>query len=89
VAVNFFVEDYKANFDAEPGILAATGYDTIKYLMEVIADEDVRTRRTLQEALQYYYFDGVTGGISFDSHGEVEKESFLLTISGDHFSVFR
>ncbi len=87
--VNSFVEEYKANFDAAPGILAATGYDTIKYLMEVIADEDVRTRRTLQEALPYYYFDGVTGGISFDSHGEVEKESLLLTISGDHFSVFR
>jgi len=87
--VNSFVEEYKANFDAVPGILAATGYDTIKYLMEVIADEDVRTRRTLQEALPYYYFDGVTGGISFDSHGEVEKESLLLTISGKHFSVFR
>ena len=87
--VNSFVEEYKANFDAAPGILAATGYDTIKYLMEVIADEDVRTRRTLQEALLYYYFDGVTGSISFDSHGEVEKESLLLTISGDHFSVFR
>ena len=49
--VDSFVEEYKANFDAEPGILAATGYDTIKYLMEVIADEDVRTRRTLQKAL--------------------------------------
>jgi len=87
--VGSFVEEYKANFDAEPGILAATGYDTIKYLMEVISDEDVRTRRTLKKALLYYYFDGVTGGISFDFHGEVEKESLLLTISGDHFSVFR
>jgi len=87
--VNSFVEEYKANFDAAPGILAATGYDTIKYLMEVIADEDVRTRRTLKEALLYYYFDGVTGGISFDFHGEVEKESLILTVSGDHFSVFR
>ncbi len=87
--VDSFVEEYKANFDAEPGILAATGYDTIKYLMEVISDEDVRTRRTLKKALLYYYFDGVTGGISFDSHGEVEKESLLLTISGNHFSVFR
>jgi ABC-type branched-subunit amino acid transport system substrate-binding protein len=87
--VNSFVEEYKANFDAAPGILAANGYDTIKYLMEVVADKDVRTRRTLQKALLYYYFDGVTGGISFDSHGEVEKESLLLTISGDHFSVFR
>ncbi|OPX34143.1 MAG: hypothetical protein B1H12_10605 [Desulfobacteraceae bacterium 4484_190.2] len=87
--INSFVEEYKANYDAEPGILAATGYDTIKYLMEVIGDEDVRTRRTLQEALPYYYLDGVTGGISFDSHGEVEKESLLLTISGNHFNVLR
>jgi ABC-type branched-subunit amino acid transport system substrate-binding protein/predicted negative regulator of RcsB-dependent stress response len=88
--VNAFVTEYKANFDSVPGILAATGYDTIKYLMEVFADEDVRTRRILQEALfNYTYFDGVTGSISFDSSGEVEKESILLTISGNHFNVFR
>ena len=84
------MERYQTNFDSEPGILAATGYDTIKYLMEVFSDVDVRTRRALREALlNYYYFDGVTGSISFDSHGEVEKESLLLTISGNHFNVFR
>jgi ABC-type branched-subunit amino acid transport system substrate-binding protein len=88
--VSAFVEEYKANFDSEPSILAATGYDTIKYLMEVFSDESVRTRRILQDALfNYYYFDGITGSISFDSSGEVEKESILLTISGNHFNVYR
>ena len=88
--VGAFVEEYIANFDATPGILAATGYDMIKFLSEVVADEALRTRRDMQDALyNYYYFNGVTGDISFDSQGEVEKEPFLLTVSDKKFTVLR
>jgi branched-chain amino acid transport system substrate-binding protein len=88
--VNAFVEEYEANFEAVPGILAATGHDTIRFLREVLAEESIRTRRDLQEALlDYYYFDGVTGDISFNSEGEVEKQPLLITVSGEHFTLFR
>ena len=88
--VNAFVEEYEANFEAVPGILAATGNDTIRFLREVLAKESIRTRRDLQEALlDYYYFDGVTGNISFNSQGEVEQQPLLITVSGEHFTLFR
>ena len=81
--VKSFVEEYEANFNTPPGILAATGHDTIKLLKALISEQSVRTRRDLQEALfDSYPFEGVTGNLSFDPHGEVENQPLLLTISG-------
>jgi branched-chain amino acid transport system substrate-binding protein len=89
-AVKGFVQAYKTNFDAVPGILAATGHDTIKFLKELIVKENIRTRRDLHKALfNYYYFNGVTGNISFDSEGEVKKDPLLLMISGKRMKLFR
>lgn len=88
--VDAFIDEYKANFDAAPGVLAATGYDTIRLLKEVMEEEDVRTRKDFHEALLWSRgFDGVTGTIFFDFQGEVGKEPLLLTISGRQISVFR
>ncbi|MEA2038231.1 MAG: penicillin-binding protein activator [Thermodesulfobacteriota bacterium] len=86
--VERFVEQYLANFDSDPGILAATGYDTIRLLKEIMAGEDVCTRRDIHEALlEHKDFPGVTGTISFDSRGEVIKEPILLTVSGRRIVV--
>jgi ABC-type branched-subunit amino acid transport system substrate-binding protein len=76
-----FVEDYTSNFEALPGILAATGYDTIRLLSKLMKEKEIHTRRQLRRALlSCRDFEGVTGTISFDSQGEVEKEPVLLTI---------
>jgi len=37
--VRVFVEEYRENFDAEPGILAANGYDTIRLLKKVLEEK--------------------------------------------------
>jgi len=79
-----FAEGYRVNFDSDPGLLAATGYDTIRLLLKVMSEEDIRTRKDLQEALlKRADFEGVTGQISFDPQGEVLKKPLLLTISGN------
>ena len=84
-----FVELYRDNFESEPTDLAANGYDTIRLLKAVMNDGDgVHTRRGLQRRLILYDgFDGVTGKISFDEQGEVEKSPTLLTISNRRFRV--
>ena len=84
-----FVELYRDTFGSEPTDLAADGYDTIRLLRAVINDGDgVNTRRGLQRRLMVYDdFSGVTGRISFDEQGEVEKGPILLTISGKRFYV--
>jgi branched-chain amino acid transport system substrate-binding protein len=87
--VRKFQESYRQNFDSEPGILAATGYDTIRYLMALMAGKEIRTRRSLKKALSTDSgFQGVTGTISFDPTGEVKKEPLLLTVSGNHMRLF-
>jgi branched-chain amino acid transport system substrate-binding protein len=84
-----FVELYRDTFGSEPTDLAADGYDTIRLLGAVINDGDgVNTRRGFQRGLMLYDdFNGVTGHISFDEQGEVEKGPTLLTISGRRFYV--
>ena len=81
--VNVFSQEYRSNFDASPGILAATGYDTMRLLKKVMAEEGIRTRKGFQKALlEYQDFEGITGKIFFDPQGEIQKEPLLLTISG-------
>lgn len=83
-----FGEKYRASFGSNPGVLAATGYDTIRLLKEIMAGKEVLTRRDVREALlECKDFPGVTGTISFDSRGEVIKEPILLTVSGRRFAV--
>jgi branched-chain amino acid transport system substrate-binding protein len=81
--VNVFSHEYRSNFDASPGILAATGYDTIRLLEKVMAQEGFHTRKGFQKALlEYRDFEGITGKIFFDPQGEIQREPLLLTISG-------
>ena len=83
-----FVKRYVENFEKEPGILAATGYDTIQLLKTIMGKGPIKTRKEFQTALfaqdDYY---GVTGWISFDQDGEVVKDPILLTVSDSHFDI--
>jgi branched-chain amino acid transport system substrate-binding protein len=86
--VETFVEEYRGNFDSDPGILGATGYDTIRFLRQMMSKETISTREAFRQALLTPWdFQGVTGRISFDGNGEVTKEPLLLTVSGRHFTL--
>ncbi|MCP4683275.1 MAG: ABC transporter substrate-binding protein [Desulfobacterales bacterium] len=86
--VDAFINAYRTNFNLTPGVLGATGYDTIRFLKSVIADEGIHTRTGFREALiNYQDFEGVTGRTFFSSQGEVEKEPLLLTVSGKRMKV--
>ncbi len=81
--VERFVEKYRAAYGKEPGLLAATGYDTIKMIREVLNVRDIATRSDFRDALEEYdMYEGVTGDISFDNRGEVEKTPRLLMVFG-------
>lgn len=79
-----FLADYKNNFGAIPGILAANGYDTIRLLKTIFTGNRPQTRDDLRQALQDVpAFEGVTGSFSFDAEGEALKTPLLLTVSGN------
>lgn len=85
--IDEFVEDYKESFQAEPSVLAANGYDTIRLIRDILNNSEISSRKDFQEELFNVVFDGVTGEISFDENGEVEKEPLLMTIEKDEFKV--
>jgi branched-chain amino acid transport system substrate-binding protein len=82
-----FASNYKDSFHSEPGVLAATGYDTIRLIRNIMDKDNVKTRKDVQKALHQDVFDGVTGKISFDEKGEVKKDPVLLTIEGESLKV--
>jgi branched-chain amino acid transport system substrate-binding protein len=85
--VRAFVDTYRENFEVDPDILAANGYDTIRLLKKLFKEEPIRTRRDLAKAvLGSQGFKGVSGTITFDSQGEAERKPILLKISGRDIS---
>jgi branched-chain amino acid transport system substrate-binding protein len=85
-AEDTFVEIYKENFETDPGILAATGYDTVRFLKTLMETRAPRTRRALQQALILHRdFHGLRGMLSFDDQGETTTPAGLLTIRGKRF----
>jgi branched-chain amino acid transport system substrate-binding protein len=88
--VKGFVEAYKESFESEPGVLAANGYDTMRFIKDILSENLISNRIDLQEALlEHGPVKGITGEISFDEQGEVEKDPVLLTVYGRRFHLLR
>jgi len=83
-----FITSYRANFESEPGILAATGYDTVRFLIKVMESTgSIRTTRDFQKQISTFDdFYGITGWMAFDQQGEIAKDPLLLTVSGRGFT---
>lgn len=82
-----FVNVYRDNFETDPGVLAATGYDTVRFLDHLVKTEDLRTRRDLQQALlRSHGFQGIRGPLEFDEQRDATTLPALLTVSGNQFA---
>ena len=88
--VQDFVSSYEEIFGSLPTFLQAQAYDAAWILFETANKPDVRSRRTLKEAImQLQGFSGVTGLTSFDQTGDVEKDLYLLKIERGRFIQIR
>jgi hypothetical protein len=77
---------YKENFETDPGILAATGYDTIRFLNHLMKTHHPRTRGDLKQALVLPHdFQGIRGSLSFDEMREATTLPVLLMVKGNRF----
>lgn len=79
--VREFVEHFFAQYNEEPTILEAQGYDIAGILLTLLNDSRIRSREDLRRALnQLQDYPGVTGATRFDMNGEADKILFLLQI---------
>lgn len=84
--VRDFSSQYRDSVDAEPNTLAATAYDTIRFLGEVLKEGNIRTRKDVKAALLAHgHFQGFTGRVYFGPEGEAHQTPLLLTVSGKAF----
>jgi len=82
-SVKEFVALYRKAYDAEPGILAAEGYDTLMFLSHVLFKEAPKTRQDIQRAMRACKdFTGVSGKMVFSDRREVIKNPTLYSIRG-------
>jgi len=82
-SVKEFVALYRKAYDAEPGILAAEGFDTLMFLSHVLVKEAPKTRKDLQRAMRACKdFTGVSGKMIFNDRREVIKNPTLYSIRG-------
>ncbi|MES0362889.1 MAG: penicillin-binding protein activator [Desulfobacteria bacterium] len=85
-AVQDFVMRFEKIFGSSPGFLEAQAFDAASIIFQLTNHPDVRSRRTMKEALlEVKDFPGMTGLTSFDETGDVDKQIYLLKIKGRRF----
>lgn len=76
-----FQTRFKTKFGHEPALFAAEGYDIIKLLEKVVAEEKTTNQTELKNTLyQIQSYAGASGIITFDNNGDVIKPMAIMKI---------
>lgn len=84
-AVQTFVEAFRAkNNGANPDWFAASSYDVIKLVAEAAKQAGSNEREAINDALgELGTYQGITGAITFDEKGDVQKPLSIVVVQGD------
>ena len=78
-AANEFAEKYRAEFDTEPDLFSAGGYDAARLAADAIDCAGSTDPQAIRDALgETQDFEGVTGNISFDEDHNPVMDSFVV-----------
>lgn len=81
-----FVAAYVEKFGEEPGVLADTGYDAAKILIKAYAQKGEEGPEAVMEYIRSIRnYPGVSGNLTFDEHGDVQKEYGLKSVRDGSF----
>jgi ABC-type branched-subunit amino acid transport system substrate-binding protein len=84
--VGRFVEDFRKAWHRDPETLEALGYDTMKYLIELLKARPVSSPSQLREELsKARSFEGVTGLKGFGEGGKAIRSLFVLRVKNGRF----
>ncbi len=76
-----FVSTFSQAYNSEPTLLEATAYDAM-HIIALAAERGGVSAGKVQHGLQgLKKFNGVTGGLHFNSSGDVDRDLYVLTVS--------
>lgn len=82
-----FVQAYTKAFGARPGVLSDTGYDAAMILIKAYAARGSQGPRAIADYIQHLKdYDGVSGRMSFNAAGDVNKPYKLRTVRQGTFT---
>jgi branched-chain amino acid transport system substrate-binding protein len=77
-----FVQEFRKTYQRDPEILEALGYDSAKFLKEILQSKWVSSSLQLREELrQVQDFQGVTGLKGFDEDGKAIRTLSILKVN--------
>lgn len=74
-----FVEKYRAAYNADPEVYTAQSYDAYAAIVKAI-NSGAKTGEHIKNALYKVDFEGVSGHIKFDTHGDVTTDHFVYVV---------
>jgi branched-chain amino acid transport system substrate-binding protein len=86
-----FVNTFRTKYNETPNIWAGYGYDVIRVAERAYNDAgNSSTPETIRDALSLISgFPGVTGTVTFDKNGDVEKELSILQVKDGKFVPYQ
>lgn len=79
-----FTNNHRAAFSSEPGPFAAQGYDAYAALAQALSS-GAATGPTIMEKLRAVEFDGVSGHVKFNEHGDVAGSYTVFEVADGQF----
>ena len=80
-----FVQKYEATYGKKPDIFAASGYDSIRILIQVIGEVGTDRAKIRDGIAAVKDFPGVTGLTSFAPNGDAIKPVYILKVENGEF----
>ncbi|MBP7146592.1 MAG: ABC transporter substrate-binding protein [Acidobacteria bacterium] len=75
-----FNKTFQAKYNEEPNVFAAYGYDAVMVLARAIDKTRVASAPEIRDQLRQIHYDGLTGPISFDEHGDVKRSPHIHAV---------
>lgn len=79
-----FIEKHKQAYGEEPGPFAAQGYDALSSIARAI-EAGAQTGETIQAHIAGLEFDGASGRIAFDGHGDISGNYDVFVVQNGAF----
>ncbi len=86
--ISHFVTKFRKKYGQAPEVYAAAGYDCIKIVTQALREGGTKPQDIKQALYQIEGYEGVTGEITIDKHGDVSKQYDIFIVKNGEFRPY-